>query len=184
MNYAPISFLSAREGRGVDETLVLARELFDQARKRVTTGELNRVFARALAARSPNRGGHSVRIRYATQAEVAPPTFVLFVNDKKHFTKDYLRYLQNRIQDELVFSEVPVRIVLRDRDGAPNERDRERPDDRGRGLAGDVAELPAARVEEHDRIDVPEEVFEPYDEAAEGAVVLEGDELESELDEE
>ena len=120
LSFAPISFLSAKTGKGVDATLALAGELHAQARTRVTTGELNRVLTRALEARSPSSGGHAVRIRYATQAEVAPPTFVLFVNDKKHFNKDYLRYLQNRLREELPFREIPVRIVLRD--GAGPER--------------------------------------------------------------
>jgi GTP-binding protein len=120
LSFAPISFLSATTGEGVDATFELAGELHAQARTRVTTGELNRVLTRALEARSPSSGGHAVRIRYATQAEVAPPTFVLFVNDKKHFNKDYLRYLQNRLREELPFGEIPVRIVLRD--GAEPER--------------------------------------------------------------
>ncbi len=55
-----------------------------------------------------------MRIRYATQAEVGPPTFVLFVNDKRLLGKDYLRDLGNRLREDLPFSEVPVRIVLRD----------------------------------------------------------------------
>jgi GTP-binding protein len=113
--FAPVSFLSALDGRGVDETLALAQELFAQSRRRVGTGELNRVLERALAARSPTKGGHSARVYYATQADVAPPTFVLFVNDKKHFNKDYLRYLQNRLREELGFPEIPVRIALRER---------------------------------------------------------------------
>lgn len=112
---APVSVLSAKEGLHVDGTLSLARELFEQAHKRVTTGELNRVLERALEARSPSSKGYRVKLRYATQAEVCPPTFVLFVNDKKLIGKDYLRYLQNRIRDELAFPEVPVRIVLRDK---------------------------------------------------------------------
>ena len=114
LDFAPISFLSAKEGKGVDETLDLALELFDQAQRRVTTGELNRVLAKALEGRGPSAGGHALRLRYATQAEVRPPTFVLFVNDKNLLNKDSIRYLQNRIRAELPFPEIPVRIVLRD----------------------------------------------------------------------
>jgi len=114
LDYAPISFLSARDGKGVDETLDLALELFDQAQRRVSTGELNRVLEKAFQGRGPSAGGHALRIRYATQAEVRPPTFVLFVNDKSLLNKDSIRYLQNRIRDELPFPEIPVRIVLRD----------------------------------------------------------------------
>ena len=120
--FAPVSFLSALHGGGVDETLALAHELFAQSRKRVGTGELNRTLERALAARSPTKGGHAARVYYATQADVAPPTFVLFVNDKKHFNKDYLRYLQNRVREELGFPEIPVRIALRMRGAEEAER--------------------------------------------------------------
>ncbi len=121
-SFAPVVFLSAREGRGVDETLELAHELYAQARRHVGTGELNRVLQRALEARSPSRGGHSARVFYATQADVAPPTFVLFVNDKQCFDKEYLRYLQQRLREELGFPEIPVRIALRERGAEEAER--------------------------------------------------------------
>ncbi len=111
--WAPIAFISAKQGRGVDELLELAEELFKQAHKRVGTGELNRVLQRALEARAPNTAGYRVNIKYATQAETAPPTFILFVNDKRLFGKTYLRYLENRLREELGFDEVPVRIVLK-----------------------------------------------------------------------
>ena len=102
-----------RSRRGVDELLELAEELFKQAHKRVGTGELNRVLQRAIEARAPNTAGYRVNIKYATQAETAPPTFILFVNDKRLFGKTYLRYLENRLREELGFDEVPVRIVLK-----------------------------------------------------------------------
>jgi GTPase len=121
LDFAPVSFLSAKEGKGVEGTLKLALELFEQSKTRVGTGELNRVLQKALESRSPSSSGHAVRVRYATQAEVTPPTFVLFVNDKRHFNKDYIRYLQNRLREELPFGEIPVRIVLRDKDGAESE---------------------------------------------------------------
>ncbi len=112
--HAPVCFLSAKTGFNVERTLEVAQELYDQGGQRVTTGELNRVLTRALEARSPGSSSYRVRVRYATQAEVHPPTFVLFVNDKRLIGKDYLRYLTNRLREELPFPEVPVRIVLRD----------------------------------------------------------------------
>lgn len=122
LEYAPVSFLSAKGGKGVDNTLALAQDLFEQSKTRVSTGELNRVVSKALESRSPSSGGHAVRVRYATQVETSPPTFVLFVNDKKHFNKDYIRYLSNRLREDLPFKEIPVRIVLRDRDSPEEER--------------------------------------------------------------
>jgi GTP-binding protein len=121
LGFAPIAYLSARSGEGVEELLALARELYDIAGRRVGTGELNRVLEEALKARSPSASGYRARVKYATQAEVHPPTFVLFVNDKKLFGKDYLRYLQNRLRDELGFDEVPVRIVLKTSDDAATD---------------------------------------------------------------
>ncbi|MFT4537623.1 MAG: GTP-binding protein [Planctomycetota bacterium] len=114
LTYAPISFLAAKNDWNVDATLGLARELHTQAQTRISTSELNKVLERALQARSPSAKGHRVRIRYATQVDVAPPTFVLFVNDKRLIGKDYLRYLTNRLREEFEFKEVPLRIVLRD----------------------------------------------------------------------
>lgn len=118
--YAPIAFLSGKEGQGVDELIGLAQELFDQGRQRISTGALNRVLERALQARSPSSSGYRARVKYATQAEVSPPTFVLFVNDKKLFGKDYLRYLTNRIREEFEFKEIPIRIVLKSATEAPD----------------------------------------------------------------
>jgi GTP-binding protein len=119
--FAPVVFLSALNGEGVDELLATAEELFEESRRRVSTGELNRALARASDARGPSSEGSRVRILYATQAESAPPTFVVFVNDKRLVGKHYIRYLQNRLREELGFGRVPVRIVLRDRGSSENE---------------------------------------------------------------
>ena len=121
LSFAPIVFLTANQGWNVEETLGLCRDLFAQARQRVGTGELNRVLKRALESRGPSKAGHSVRIRYATQTDVAPPTFVIFVNDKKRISKDYLRYLANRLREELDFGEIPIRLVLRSSSDAPTD---------------------------------------------------------------
>jgi GTP-binding protein len=115
--YAPIAFLSARDGFNVSETLALARELQERSQKRVSTALLNRVLKAALESRSPSSKGHRVRITYATQIESAPPTFVLFVNDKRSITKDYVRYLENRLREDLGFDEVPVHVILREKSG-------------------------------------------------------------------
>ena len=125
LKFAPRVFLSAKEGRGVDDVLDTARRLFEQAKTRVGTGDLNRVFEQALIARSPSSRGHRIRLKYATQAEVSPPTFVVFLNDTRLVTKAYLRYLQNRIREDLPFPEVPIRIVLRDKDSGDEEGDRD-----------------------------------------------------------
>ncbi len=121
LSFSPIVFLSAKEGARTGELIDVAHDLFKQGQRRVSTGELNRVLEAALEARQPNSKGYRVRVRYATQVSVSPPTFVLFVNDRKHVGKDWLRYLTNRIHEDLPFPEVPVRIVVKDKHSAEEE---------------------------------------------------------------
>ena len=106
----------------MEDLLQLATDLHAQAAGRVSTGELNRVLEKALQTRGPSSRGQRARLKYATQADVHPPTFVLFVNDKRLIGKDYLRYLENRIRDAFPFPEVPVRIVLRDKNDPEEDR--------------------------------------------------------------
>jgi GTP-binding protein len=113
--FAPVRFLSALEGGGVETLLKTARELYDESRRRVTTGALNRVLSRAMEARAPGKTGARLKVLYATQAEEAPPTFVLFVNDKRLFTKATVRYVENQLRKELDLGGVPLRVVLRDK---------------------------------------------------------------------
>ena len=115
LSFAPVRFLSAKTGKGVEELVSEARSLFERGKERVSTSELNRVLKDALTTRGPSSKGYRVRLRYATQAEISPPTFVLFVNDKRLFSKTFVRFIQNRIREELPFKDVPVRIVLRDK---------------------------------------------------------------------
>ena len=115
LGFAPISFLSAKTGLNLGETFELARELFRNASARIPTGELNRILAKAVESRAPGARGQRVKIHYGTQAESAPPTFVLFVNDARLVGKDYLRYLENRLRELTPLSEVPIRFVVRDK---------------------------------------------------------------------
>jgi GTP-binding protein len=115
LGFAPISFLSAKTGLNVGETFELARELHRSASARIPTGELNRILAKAVESRAPGSRGQRVKIHYATQAESAPPTFVLFVNDARWIGKDYLRYLENRLRELTQLAEVPIRFVVRDK---------------------------------------------------------------------
>lgn len=122
MGFAPIVFLSAKDGVRTHELIGVAKDLFEQARQRVSTADLNLVLKKALEARQPSSKGYRVRVRYATQVEMAPPTFVLFVNDKKHVGKDWLRYLTNRFREKLPFQEVPIRFVLKDKKAVEEQK--------------------------------------------------------------
>ncbi len=123
LSFAPIVFLSASEGEGVSKLIGTAERLFAQAQQRVSTGELNRVLKDASGARSPSSDGSRVHIYYATQAESSPPTFVLFVNDKRLIGKSYLRYLSNRLREVLGCEEIPLHLELRDK----REKEESRP---------------------------------------------------------
>lgn len=115
LDFAPLSALSATEGTGVEETFSLLVELHAQSGHRVGTGELNRVVARAMERRFPRVGRSKVpKLRYVTQTGVHPPTFVVFVNDRRLFGDEYRRYLARRLRVDLPFGEVPLRIVFRD----------------------------------------------------------------------
>jgi len=88
-----------------------------QRNLRIPTGELNRLLRDAVTAHpAPNRKGKQLKFLFATQAEVAPPTFVIFVNDRElvHFT--YERFLENRIRAAYPFEGTPLRLVFRNRE--------------------------------------------------------------------
>lgn len=117
MDYVPVVFISALTGQRVRQVLEMALEVFAERRVRLSTGDLNRLLQDAVAHHPPkNRSGRQLRFYYATQAEVDPPTFIFFVNDRSlvHFT--YQRYLENRIRDVYHFSGTPLRLVFRGRE--------------------------------------------------------------------
>jgi GTP-binding protein len=114
--YAPISFVTAREGRRVHATLDLAAELFKQAGRWVGTGELNRAIQNAVDRHPPQRKKRfQPKVYYATQVGVHPPTLTLFCNSPSSFSGPYLRYLENTLRDRFDFEEIPIRLVLKAR---------------------------------------------------------------------
>lgn len=117
LDYAPVAFTSAKDGRNIDSTIDLAASLFKQSQTRVGTGPLNQALQDAVTAHtSPARkGGRSARFYYATQIAAQPPTLLLFVNDPKRVELSYERYLLNRFRDSLPFGEVPIRLTYRAR---------------------------------------------------------------------
>ncbi len=121
LGYAPIAFVSARDGINLQPMLALAAQLHDQAGVRVGTGELNRVLQRALDKRRPKpRSGRVGRILYGSQVATHPPTIVLFVNDPGLFEDNWRRYLLHELQAQLPYAEIPVRLQFQAR-GAPDD---------------------------------------------------------------
>jgi GTP-binding protein len=116
LNYAPVVFVSANTGKGVEKIFPLIEEVATERRKRVTTSQMNRFIERVDFERASVPMRQRVKILYMTQASVAPPTFVLFTNRavKLHFS--YQRFLDNQIRQAFGFLGSPIWIKNRARD--------------------------------------------------------------------
>jgi GTP-binding protein len=114
--YAPVLFLSAHTGKGTEKILPLIEKVAAERRKRVTTGEMNRFLRTVDFDRASVPVSKRVKIKYMTQAGVAPPTFVLFTDRavKLHFS--YQRFLENQIREAFGFVGSPIWIKNRARD--------------------------------------------------------------------
>ncbi|HUT01542.1 MAG TPA: ribosome biogenesis GTPase Der [Phycisphaerae bacterium] len=117
LSFAPISLTSATTGLNVGATIRLAEQLFQQARRRVGTGELNRIVEEILRLRGPSHktGTKPPKILYVSQIATAPPTIVCFVNDVRSFETNYQRFLINQFRQRLPYGEVPIRLIFRSR---------------------------------------------------------------------
>jgi GTP-binding protein len=114
LDYVPIAFITAKDGRNVHALLNLAQNLYKQAGARVTTGDLNRLVRKALEDNPPPlRMNRRAKVFYATQAATHPPTIVLFVNEPELFDNTYQRYLLKVLRDHLPFHDVPIALHLR-----------------------------------------------------------------------
>ena len=116
MPYALVQYTSAKSGQGVDEIMPLVCQVYEERHKRIPTAVVNTVVRQAIAAHHPpSAGSRRLKILYATQADVNPPTFVFFVNDAKLMHFSYRRYLENKLRQSFGFVGTPIRIVLRNR---------------------------------------------------------------------
>ena len=116
MPYAPILYTSAKFGRGVDKIMPQVCQVYQERLKRLSTAEVNSVVRQAVAAHNlPRRGSKQLKILYATQAEVNPPTFVFFVNDAKLIHFSYHRYLENKLRQSFGFVGTPLRLIFKTR---------------------------------------------------------------------
>ncbi len=115
--WAPVVFVSATTGRGLDHLLATVGRVEEQRLFRVTTGELNRLLARATEAHTPkpDKGSRTVRILFGSQIGIAPPTFALSLNQPVGLHFSYRRYLENRIRDEFGFAGTPLKLKIRHR---------------------------------------------------------------------
>ena len=116
LSYAPIIFISAKTGQRVHKLFELINQVASQNAMRVSTSVLNQVLNEAISiVQPPTDKGKRLKIYYMTQASTKPPTFVVFVNDKKLFHFSYERYLINQIRKEFTLTGTPVRMIVRER---------------------------------------------------------------------
>jgi len=116
MAYAPVLYTSAKSEQGVDKIIPQVRQVYQERLKRLPTAEVNDVIQQAIAAHNlPRSGRKQLKILYATQTEVNPPTFLFFVNDAKMIHFSYRRYLENKLRQAFGFAGTPVRLLFKTR---------------------------------------------------------------------
>ena len=117
LDYAPIIFVSAKDKKRVHLLLPMIQEVYANSQKRVATSVLNDVLidAQTMNPTTTFNGGR-LKIYYANQVSVCPPTFVLFTNDPQYLHFSYKRYLENRLRDAFGFEGTPIHILCRKRD--------------------------------------------------------------------
>lgn len=118
IDFAPIIFVSAKTGQRVSRLFPLIEHVYNERFVRMPTSKLNRVVQAALERHTPPiKGTRQLRLYYATQPAVNPPTFVFFVNDSELVHFSYQRYLENRIREQYPFEGTPLRLIFKSHEG-------------------------------------------------------------------
>lgn len=116
MPYAEILFISAKTGQRVPKLFETIDAVIENHSLRVATGVLNEILAEAVALQQPpSDKGKRLKIFYMTQVSVKPPTFVIFVNDKKLMHFSYTRYVENKVREAFGFRGTPLKFIIRER---------------------------------------------------------------------
>ena len=130
LDFAPVVSISAKTGQRVSRALEAAIDVWGERRKRIGTGELNRLIGDAVQRQLPPLvKGKRPKIFYATQAAVAPPTFVLFAREAGSVHFSYQRYLENKLREAYGFDGTPIKLLFRERSAVelpPRPRSRSR----------------------------------------------------------
>jgi GTP-binding protein len=115
--YASLVFVSAKFGQRVQQVLDTALAVVAERHKRVPTAALNKLLKEAVAAHPPpSKPGKWLKFYYATQADVSPPTFIIFMNDPTQIHFTYRRYLENKLRESFGFNGTAIRMSFRGRD--------------------------------------------------------------------
>ena len=116
LSFVPFLFTSARTGQRVTKVLDQILEVDTERSKRITTSQVNNTLEALIARRQPPQAaGREIKLLYATQVEVAPPTIAVFGNHPELLAEHYVRYLHNGFREAWGFTGNPLRIVLRRR---------------------------------------------------------------------
>ena len=116
LSYAPIIFISAKTGQRVEKLFEVINDVYAENTKRIPTSQLNQVINEAIAImQPPSDKGKRLKIFYATQSSIQPPTFVIFVNKKDLFHFSYERYLVNQIRTNFGITGTPIRVITREK---------------------------------------------------------------------
>ncbi|MNC32264.1 GTPase Der [compost metagenome] len=114
MSYAPVVFVSAKTGQRLHKLYPVVNKVAENHSMRVVTHVLNDIINEAVALNSPPTDkGRRLKLNYATQVAVKPPTFMIFVNDPELMHFSYERYLENKIRESFDFEGTPLRIFTR-----------------------------------------------------------------------
>lgn len=114
MDFAPIVFISAKNNERVHLLVDSVLQVYLNFNRRISTSVLNDVLQDAVLLNQPPMfNGNRLKLSYATQSDICPPTFVLFVNSEKHMHFSYQRYLENQIRDNFDFVGCPIKFQLR-----------------------------------------------------------------------
>ena len=114
LDYAPIVFVSALNKQRVQNLFPLIDEVYDYSKFRVSTSLLNEVISDAqITTPPPTHNGKRLKINFASQIKVAPPTFAVFVNDENLLHFSYSRYLENKLREAFEFTGNPIKIIAR-----------------------------------------------------------------------
>ena len=116
MPYAEILFVSAKTGQRLPKLFDALETVIQNHSLRIATGVVNEILMEAVAMQQPpSDKGRRLKIFYMTQVSVKPPTFVIFVNDKRLMHFSYTRYLENKIREAFGFAGTPIRFYIRER---------------------------------------------------------------------
>ena len=116
MTYAEVMFISVKTGQRVSKLFTMIDAVISNQNLRIQTGVLNEIVTQATVEQQPpSDKGKRLKILYATQVAVAPPSFVFFVNDKELMHFSYVRYLENRIREAFGFAGTRLKFIIRER---------------------------------------------------------------------